>query len=93
MKSILILALVLTVSTNVMAQDPATTPVAPTPVEGTPAAANTADGKELIDPNHKPESAFEGHNKAPKKEMKKKKMKKGKKHSAKKHRKNKKKQA
>jgi len=49
-----------------MAQDPATTPV-----EGTPAAANTADGKELVDPNHKPESAFEGHDKASKKEMKK----------------------
>ena len=94
MKSILILALALTVSTSVMAQDPVA-PAASTPVEGSPEAANTADGKELVDQNHKPESAFEGHDKAAKKEMKKKnkKNKKAKKHGAKKHRKNKKKQA
>jgi hypothetical protein len=95
MKSLLILALALTINTNVMAQEPATTPVAPTPMENTPAAAHAADGKELVDQNHKPESAFEGHDKASKKEMKKnkKKIKKGKKHSSKKSRKNKKKQA
>ncbi len=68
-------------NTNVMAQDPATPPV-----EGTPAAANSADGKELIDPNHKPESVFEGQAGTP--------VDKSKKHlKNKKHRKNKKPQA
>jgi hypothetical protein len=87
MKSLLILALALAINTNVMAQEPATTPVAPTPMESTPAGS--------VDQNHKPESAFEGHDKSSKKEMKKskKKIKKGKKHSSKKSRKNKKKQA
>lgn len=93
MKSVLVLLLALSIAVPTLAQEPAAP--APAAAEETPAAENTADGKELVDPNHKPESAFEGHDKSAKKEAKKnkKKLKKGKKHGSKKHKKNKKSQA
>ena len=95
MKIILILALALSIGTNVMAVEPATP--APTEVPGAPEAAGV-DDKALVDQNHKPESGtLEQHaDKVEKKKFKKNKRKNSKKknHGAhKKHRKNKKSQA
>lgn len=92
MKSLLILVLALAINTNVMAQDPAAAPVAPTPVEGTAVPAATED-KALVDQNHKADSTSLDKHADKKKHKKNKKNKKGKKHGAKKHKKNKKSQA
>ncbi|MBC7456678.1 MAG: hypothetical protein H7235_00250 [Bdellovibrionaceae bacterium] len=98
MKSLLILVLALAINSNVMAQEPET-PASTLP-SGAAMPTNSGSGnspgdKTLVDQKHKPESAFEGHDKASKKQMKKnkKKFKKSKKHGAFKHLKNKKRQA
>lgn len=92
MKSILVLLLSLAINTNAMAQEPATTPVAPTPVEGTAIPAATED-KALVDQGHKADSTSLDKHADKKKNKKNKKNKKSKKHGSKKHRKHKKSQA
>ena len=73
MKSILILLLALTLSNNVMAQDPST-PAPVLPSEGETAgqtSPNSPNDKALVDQDHKPVSAFEGHSDQMKKTSKK----------------------
>lgn len=87
MKIILVLIIGFALHISAMAQEPAT----PVPTgSGMPTQNPPPSDKALVDQTHKPESAFEGHEKVNKKAKKKHAKKK---HFGKKHRKNKKPQA